>query len=151
MKCIQCVIWFFVISVCIALSVIDFGAEWKYFSELEFMDRAQLFVPIVSIILLAVMHVPLVGRSARVVICAVVGISLLLIGNWIAGIAMILHGGITHCTRGDEAGDVGEEDGDISETLSAAFPVNFTKASIRGSDMGHVRHYPEISGGGLLR
>lgn len=128
MECVQCVIWFFVISVCIAESVLSLP-KISYLNFDSTLEAVCVWLHPVCVILLAVMHVPVIKRHAAAAVCAVVGITLYVTGNWFAASLIVLCGGIAHCTRGRETLEC-DVDADLDEeaALTAAHPAKIVKA-----------------------
>lgn len=127
MECVQCVIWFFVISVCIAESVLSLPK----ISHLNFdntLEAIGLWLHPVCVILLAAMHVPAIKRRAAAAVCVVIGIALFAAGNWFAASLIVLCGGIAHCKPRREAVAVVCDVDAVEEAAStAAHPAKIVR------------------------
>lgn len=131
MKCVQCVIWFFVISVCVAETVLTLQAG-PFATELEFGHLLHVYKHPVCIVLLAAMHAPSLIRHAPY-ICLVVGALLLATDNWVANnnwfaASLIIISGVISLwmSRREASTDV-EQDAQTDEEYgmapSAAYPA----------------------------
>lgn len=148
LACLQCIVWFFVISVCIGETVMNLSSGHESHPNLLLSRESGLadYVHPACLLLLALMHTPAIRRYA-VGISIVVGALLFTTVNWFAAALIVASGAVTlWMSRRDATADMGPDVDHDDMTPSSAHPAK--QVDERGADevaMRPTRSRPSAS------